>query len=141
MTDGRIGIEMCSSVYKCISKKKKQTDKAGYSACAGVANCASKNIHFIKPMSWQKKLCSNAKKFGASISDKGEISAIDWHIEYGEMKDTLDEIRDQYNTVDNYRLELRPYVVMPEKSKDKEKIRQYCYFKKLMNDMRKNEIL
>lgn len=138
VTDGRIGIECAVAFINALSKKRNKQDKTGYSACAGVAIVHQK-YPFYQAYDLAEKLCSNAKKFGASISDKGEISAIDWHIEYGEMKDTLDEIRDQYNTVDNYRLELRPYVVMPEKSKDKEKIRQYCYFKKLMNDMRKTK--
>lgn len=143
VTDGRIGIECAVTFIEKLTKKKNKCIKgnnAEYAACAGVAIVHQK-YPFYQSYELAEKLCSNAKRFGASLSmDNGAtISSIDWHIEYGEMKDTLDEIRDQYNTVDNYRLELRPYVVMPEKSKDKEKIRQYYYFKKLMNDMRKTK--
>lgn len=135
VTDGRIGIECAVAFIEALSKKKNRQDKKEYSACAGVAIVHQK-YPFYQAYELAEKLCSNAKKFGVSIADSG-VSAIDWHIEYGEMKDTLDEIRAQYNTLDDYRLELRPYVVQAKDSQ--EKIRQYCCFKNLMEEMKKPE--
>jgi hypothetical protein len=68
-----------------------------------------------------ESLCSNAKKFGVKWSDDetgSEISAIDWHVEFGEMGDTLSEIRQQYCAADGNRLEMRPYIVKVNQIKD-----------------------
>ena len=69
------------------------------------------------------------------------------------MGDSLDEIRQQYQTPDG-RLEMRPYIVTvteeePEKEKqngwksilEKEPVRQYSNFKKLVNRVQNNEII
>ena len=40
-----------------------------------------------------EQLCSSAKRFGAGLDPECGISAIDWHIEFGQLKDSLAEIR------------------------------------------------
>ena len=155
VAEGRIGIECAVSFIKALTKKKNKVDKTGYAACAGVAIVHQK-YPFYRAYELAESLCSNAKRFGAKWSSDGsgsDISAIDWHIEFGEMGDSLDEIRQQYQTPDG-RLEMRPYIVTvteeePEKEKqngwnsilEKEPVRQYSNFKKLVNRVQNNEII
>lgn len=40
------------------------------------------------------------------------MSAMDWHIEFGQLKENLSEIRKDYETEDGCRLELRPVTVI-----------------------------
>ncbi len=143
VTEGRIGIECAVAFIKALSQKKNKEDNENYSACAGVAIVHQK-YPFYKAYELAELLCSNAKKFGASLSlDKSgkDVSAIDWHIEFGELKDTLEEIRSDYKTEDGKRLELRPYIVTATKEiEEKESIRQYSKFKKLITNIQNQNI-
>lgn len=115
VTEGRIGIE-CARIFieeLTSDKYKNEADGEGYAACAGVAIVHQK-YPFYRAYELSEMLCSNAKKFGAAISpeDNGRsISSIDWHVEFGELKDTLTDIRASYDTDDGNRLELRPYII------------------------------
>ncbi len=148
VSEGRIGIE-CAAVF--LKKLKKQN----YSACAGVAIVHQK-YPFYRAYELAESLCSNAKKFVANIDPDDEnisrhVSAIDWHIEYGEMKESLEEIREMYkieDPTDPSHLELRPYIVdmveapesIKENIKKKEDLRWYENFKKLMKKFSNEEI-
>ncbi|MBQ9887300.1 MAG: hypothetical protein IJM37_10665 [Lachnospiraceae bacterium] len=138
VTEGRIGVECAAIFIKELSKAevKNSVDGKGYAACAGVAIVHQK-YPFYKAYELAESLCSNAKRFGAELSKDGsgsDISAIDWHIEYGEIKDTLEEIRLNYTTKDGNRLEMRPYIVSSaDEIMTKEKIRQYEKFRKLIS--------
>ncbi|MFR0906509.1 MAG: IS30 family transposase [Lachnospiraceae bacterium] len=86
---------------------------------------------------WES-LCSNAKKFGVKWSDDetgSEISAIDWHVEFGEMGDTLSEIRQQYCAADGNRLEMRPYIVKVNQIKDASGKEKEPSCKEISNDI------
>ena len=138
VSEGRIGIECASIFLKALSRKTNKEDKERYSACAGVAMVHQK-YPFYRAYELAEELCSNAKKFGASLGTDGTsqgISAIDWHLEYGELQDSLEETRRDYITRDKSRLELRPYIVTaPEEILKKEPIRQYQHFKTLIMKM------
>lgn len=139
VSEGRIGIE-------CAVESIKSLNKLGYHACAGIAIVHQK-YPFYKAYELAELLCSNAKKFGAGFSKDGtgfDISCVDWHIEFGEIKDSLDEIRNQYVTLDAKRqdryLHMRPYIVdATEDILAKEKIRQYRHFNAIINKIIKNE--
>ena len=60
VTDGRIGIECAVAFINALSKKRNKQDKAGYSACAGVAIVHQK-YPFYQAYELAEKLCSNAK--------------------------------------------------------------------------------
>lgn len=143
VAEGRIGIECAVSFIHALNKKINAEDNCGYAACGGIAIVHQK-YPFYKAYELAELLCSNAKKFGASLSEDGsgkDISAIDWHIEFGEMKDTLEEIREHYWTLDGRRMELRPYIVSASSEiMKKEKIRRYENFKKLITAIQKEEI-
>ena len=142
VTEGRIGLECAIAFLKSLSAKQNAEDKLGYSACAGVAIVHQK-YPFYRAYELAEQLCTNAKKFGATLHTErgGEISSIDWHIEYGEMADTLEEIRAFYKTADEKQLELRPYMVCaPKELAEQEKIRQYSHFKQLITNIQNNEL-
>lgn len=130
VTEGRIGIECAVQYIKALTdpNRTNRVDNKGYSACAGVAIVHQK-YPFYKAYELAEILCSNAKKYGAEISpeDNGrQISAVDWHIEYGELMDSLASVRSVYNTDDGKRLEMRPYIV---KANDKELLKRFTYKK------------
>ena len=143
VTEGRIGIECAVAFLKALNEKKNDEDGEGYAACAGVAIVHQK-YPFYRAYELAELLCSNAKRFGASLAEDGlgkTISAIDWHIEMGEMEDSLEKIREQYRTLDEKQLELRPYIVSaPESILKQESIRQYAKFKTLEMNIQNNEI-
>ncbi len=143
VAEGRIGLECAVIFIRELCKLRNQVDGKSYSACAGVAIVHQK-YPFYKAYELAEMLCSNAKKFGAGYSEDKtgkEISAIDWHIEFGEMKDSLEEIRESYRTNDRKRLELRPYIVnAPDDIMKKESIRRYENFRKLITKVLDNDI-
>lgn len=148
VTDGRIGIECAREFIEALLKKKNAHDKKGYAACAGVAIVHQK-YPFYQAYDLAEKLCSNAKKFGAALGSEKEtddsynganVSSIDWHIEYGEVKDTLREIRNQYITADGNHLEMRPYIINAGSDVDKkEKVRRYDKFKEQIETIQKQD--
>ncbi len=135
VTEGRIGIESARIFIEKLTNKKNNVDKKGYSACAGVAIVHQK-YPFYRAYELAEMLCSNAKKYGAGISpeDNGSsISSIDWHIEFGELKDSISKIRENYVTTDGNQLELRPYIIAAPRNimDDKTYVaRKYSSFKR-----------
>ncbi|MCI6731171.1 MAG: hypothetical protein MR487_02435 [Lachnospiraceae bacterium] len=134
VTEGRIGIE-CARIFL-----ENLPDTCH--ACAGVALVHQK-YPFYRAYELAEALCSNAKKFGASLSpeDNGSsVSAIDWHIEFGEIQDTLEDTRKMYLTdEDKKNLEMRPYIVKAsEEVNQKEPVRQYGNLRKLMKRILKS---
>lgn len=131
--DGRIGLECAVAYIKALEGKVNEADHAGYAACAGVAIVHQK-YPFYRAYELAEQLCSNAKRFGVNLNRErgGEISSIDWHIEYGEMKDSVDEIRESYQTADGHRLEMRPYIICGSEDVIKEEpYRRYANFREL----------
>ena len=145
VTEGRIGIECASAFLRSLACKK---DLQGnpYSACAGVVIVHQK-YPFFRAYELAENLCGNAKKFGAKLSpeDNGRsVSSIDWHLELGEIQDTVDDIRSNYRTQDGMQLEMRPYIVTADDATlRKEPYRQYSKFVQVIRKYRgggENEI-
>ncbi len=126
VSEGRIGIECATIFLEKLNSKINSVDGKNYSACAGVAIVHTK-FPFYRAYELAEALCSNAKKFVANLNNTN-VSAIDWHINFGELKENISEIKDMYNTDDNKRLDLRPLVVCGENNNS---IVQYFNFKKL----------
>lgn len=150
VSEGRIGLECAAMFLENLSGKQNPVDGNPYSACAGVA-FVHRKYPFYRAYELAEELCSNAKKYGVTLGtliagpDKGvslgaEISAIDWHIEYGEIQDSLSDTREQYDAKDGTRMELRPYIVKgPEEVIAKEPVRDFAAFRRLMKKMLKDE--
>ena len=133
VTAGSLGLECARMFLEALSSKINAGDGKGYAACAGIAL-----VHYKYPFhmayNLAEELCSSAKRFGQSLDADGQISAMDWHIEFGQLKDGLREIREDYNTEDGNRLELRPVtVIVPENTSLPENmaVRSYAYFRSL----------
>ena len=133
VTAGSLGLECARMFLEALSSKTNAGDGNGYAACAGIAL-----VHYKYPfhMAYRlsEELCSSAKRFGQSLNADCRVSAMDWHIEFGQLKDSLQEIREDYNTEDGNRLELRPVaVIVPETISlpEDEAVRSYSYFRAL----------
>ena len=109
VTEGRIGIEVARRILEKLSGMTNREDGKNYSACAGVALVHSK-YPFYKAYALAEELCSNAKKAIAKGGEGSETSAIDWHIEFGELYGGVSELREQY-MVEGKSLCARPYYV------------------------------
>ena len=134
VSEGRIGIECSRLLIEHLREKKNAVDGKGYEACAGIAIVHQK-YPFYRAYDLAESLCSKAKRFGASIDPEHNgalVSSVDWHISFGELGDSVDEIRREYVTGDGKQLELRPYIIGGDESCiSKEKDRRYDNFRKL----------
>lgn len=113
VAEGRIGLECAAAFLDSLGGRRNSVDQEGYAACAGVA-VVHRKYPFYKAYELAEMLCSNAKKYGAALSSDGsgsDVSAIDWHVEFGEVRDTLDEIRAEYLDADGNSVSGRPYIV------------------------------
>lgn len=146
VTEGRIGLECAVTFIRELAKIKNGVDEKNYAACAGVAIVHQK-YPFYKAYELAEELCSNAKSFGSNISPKDNgrsVSAIDWHIEFGELGDSMAEIRKAYKTLDGNELTLRPYLVdAPDEIMNKDELacHKYDNFKTLILRLIRKEAL
>ena len=108
ITAGKHGLECAASFLRHLSTKRNSADGKLYTACAGVV-LIHKKYPFRQAYDLSEELCRNAKSFCSAYG--GGISALDFHVEYGQMKDSLSAIRADYITDDGARLELRPLAV------------------------------
>ena len=140
---GSWGLECARLFLEHLTEKTNAQDGKSYAACAGVALVHTK-YPFHAAYDLAEQLCSSAKKFGASIDAEGRVSAMDWHIEYGQLKDTLGEIRADYATEDGGRMELRPVVVLAggvdKKAVEQQtgKVRSWSFFRALSRELQQS---
>lgn len=143
VTAGSIGLE-CARVFLEKLSELENGEQPGqlYAACAGVA-IVHKKYPFHQAYDLAEELCSSAKRFGAEIDSEGRVSAMDWHIEFGQLKDGLSAQREDYVTEDGCRMELRPVTVLVPKGVDSEKLervtggrRTYGFFKEMQRAMK-----
>ena len=152
VTAGKIGLESARVFLEHLTALKNAEDGRSYAACAGVALVHQK-FPFHQAYDLAEELCSSAKKFGAELDQKGRVSAMDWHIEFGQLKDGLPQIREDYQTEQVFlsesgdgtktgrrgRLELRPVVVTaPEEIPMKKTggVRTYRFFRGMCQAMK-----
>lgn len=135
VTAGSIGLECARVFLEKLSALTNQADGQKYAACAGVAIVHVK-YPFHRAYDLAEELCSSAKRFGAGLDKDGRVSAMDWHIEFGQLKDSLTELREDYETEDGCRLELRPAAVLVPEGTQVHPARTYRYFRRLCGTMR-----
>lgn len=128
VTRGNIGLECGRVLLEKLARR-------GYPACAGVAIVHQK-YPFHRAYDLAEELCSSAKKFGYDQDRRSVISAMDWHIEFGQTKDSLSALREDYETDDGCRMELRPVnVVVPDGDCG---IRSWGFFRSMCSFLQKN---
>lgn len=132
VTTGDLGLECARIFLERLAAKKNQEDQTSYAACAGVA-LVHRTYPFHRAYELAEKLCDQAKHFGAEYDAEGRISAMDWHIEFGQLQDNLKAIREDYRTDDGCHLELRPVAVLVPQSAEKQPkdIRTYDFFRRM----------
>lgn len=139
VTNGKIGLECARIFMERLQTKKNAVDKKTYAACAGVAIVHTK-YPFHRAYDLSEQLCSSAKRFGAELDESGSVSAMDWHIEFGQLKDSLSALRKDYITEDElgqavpqprHLLTLRPVTVLVPNGISVPEVRTYRYFKDL----------
>lgn len=135
VSEGRIGIECSRLFIEKLREKKNPVDGKGYEACAGIA-IVHRKYPFFRAYELAESLCSNAKRMCASIDKENNgalISAVDWHISFGELGDTVENIRGGYVTEDGKNLELRPYIIDGDENLiSLEQSRRYMNFRRIM---------
>ncbi len=124
---GSLGLECAVRFLEHLARQE-GLDGNGYAACAGVV-LIHKKYPFRQAYDLSEELCSNAKKFGAALDPDSSVSALDWHIEFGQLKGALSQIRADYRTEDGGRMELRPLVVLPGRAQDYPLERGYGFFR------------
>lgn len=139
IAEGRIGVEASAIFLEELSKIKNEVDNKTYTGCAGI--CIVHNKYpFYKAYELAEELCSAAKKEMTKQYDTREISAIDWHIEYGELHENIEQMKATYETLDGHHLQLKPYAIYNgEKDKMIEGIRSYKEFCDLMDRLLNSE--
>lgn len=138
VTSGSIGLECARMFLEHLTALKNQEDGLPYAACAGVALVHQK-YPFHQAYNLAEELCSNAKKFGVELDTERRVSVMDWHIEFGQLKGSLAEIRADYETEDGNRLELRPVtVVIPDGISPAKTggVRTYAFFRGICQAMK-----
>lgn len=133
VTAGSIGLECARIFLEKLSSMTNTVDELPYAACAGVV-LVHKKFPFFRAHELAESLLRNAKRRGAELDEEKRISALDFHIEFGEMKDTLEEIRQDYKTDDGYRMELRPLTVTVPEGVTAPALRSYQFFQRLCSD-------
>lgn len=138
VTAGSIGLECARIFLERLSTRpyaRSESEKPHpYAACAGVALVHVK-YPFHRAYILSEELCSNAKRFGALLDAEGKVSAMDWHIEFGQMKDGLSEIRRDYTAEDGSIATLRPVVVHAPAQIHPDPVRTYSFFRYLCTGM------
>ena len=140
VTAGSIGLE-CARIFleKLSARSNAEQPGQPYAACAGVALVHLK-YPFYRAYALSEELCSSAKRFGARLDSGGGVSVMDWHIEFGQLKESLSALREDYRTEDGCSLELRPVaVVVPEGIDGPAPERMFSYFRALCGAMRQKE--
>ncbi|MBR1496554.1 MAG: hypothetical protein IJ617_02885 [Oscillospiraceae bacterium] len=138
VTAGSLGLECARIFLEKLTVKVNVEDKKPYSACAGVALVHQK-YPFHMAYALSEELCSSAKRFGVENDESGAVSAMDWHIEFGQLKDGLSEIREDYRTGDGSLLTLRPVTVVVPEGISGEKtggLRTYAFFRAMCSALR-----
>ena len=117
VTDGRIGVETARIFLEKLQKKSDIEEVKGmtFHACAGVA-IVKAHFPFSEAYDLAEELCQNGKN---QIPEGAEASYIDWHLEQGELLDSLKDIRSQYVADDGVILTMKPYQVAGRKAEQR----------------------
>ncbi len=113
--DGRLGLEL-AAIYLEELEKKPIADGYPIKACAGI--CVVKTHYpFARSYQLSEDLCRKAKKF-VKDENKGDFSALDWHLAASGLSGSISEIRDREFQVPAGSLSMRPISLKKEIDSD-----------------------
>lgn len=140
VTGGRWGLEAAALFLERLARRVNPADGAGYSACAGVAMVHTR-YPFRVAYDLSEQLCSNAKRQGVQWDAAGSVCALDWHIEFGQLKGSLSMQRQDYFAEDGSLMTLRPVAVTALGSRMEQvpDLRSYRYLRKLMDALQSDK--
>lgn len=130
VTGGFLGLEAAVLFMEKLAQKQNAADGLGYAACAGVALVHTR-FPFRAAYDLSEQLCSSAKRAGVQWAADGSVCAIDWHIEFGQLKGSLAQHRQDYIAADGSSMTLRPLAVAapPPVMNQIPRMRRYRYFR------------
>lgn len=113
--DGRLGLEL-AAIYLEALENQPIADGQPIKACAGI--CVVKTHYpFARAYQLSEDLCRQAKKF-VKDEEKGDFSALDWHLAASGLIGSIAEIRDREYKVPTGSLSMRPISLRKEQDSD-----------------------
>ena len=117
--DGRLGLELAAIFLQEFEKQLvvgNENGKNPLTACAGI--CVVKTHYpFARAYQLSEDLCRKAKKF-VKDEEKGDFSALDWHLAASGLIGSISEIRDREYKVPTGSLSMRPVSLKKEIDSD-----------------------
>lgn len=108
ITEGRLGVHLAEKFLHYWGSAGILTDGKPLHACAGIAIVKTK-YPFFRAYELAEQLCSAAKQ---EARRKGDSSWLDFHLSYGGISGSLQEIRAQQLDRGDYKLHFGPYQVI-----------------------------
>jgi len=142
VTNGRIGVETANIFLKKLSKKEVPIGKEKMEplhASAGVAIIKS-HYPFVRAYQLAEELCENGKKQILADYKDSDFSMIDWHIAYGELSGSLQEIRKQYYQLKDVEGTSFSLTMKPLYLENTDTYHTYLNFKNSLKKIRKSDI-
>jgi hypothetical protein len=113
--DGRLGLELAAIYLEALGNQT-IADGKPIKACAGI--CVVKTHYpFARAYQLSEDLCRQAKKF-VKDEEKGDFSALDWHLAASGLIGSIAEIRDREYKVPAGKLSMRPISLKKEIDSD-----------------------
>lgn len=117
--DGRLGLEIAAIFLQEFEKQPvvgNEDGKSPLTACAGI--CVVKTHYpFARAYQLSEDLCRQAKKF-VKDENKGDFSALDWHLAASGLSGSISEIRQREYQVPAGSLAMRPVSLRKEQDSD-----------------------
>ncbi|MEC4807357.1 MAG: hypothetical protein SAJ72_24255 [Jaaginema sp. PMC 1080.18] len=117
--DGRLGLELAAIFLQEFEKQPvvgNEDGKNPLTACAGI--CVVKTHYpFVRAYELSEDLCRKAKKF-VKDENKGDFSALDWHLAASGLSGSISEIRQREYQVPAGSLAMRPVSLRKEQDSD-----------------------
>lgn len=149
LTPAALGLECAAAFLRFLASPERDA-VTPFSACAGVAIAHGK-YPFHRSYELSEVLCSSSKRYSARLAEQETegpgVSAMDWHMEYGQAKSSLSEIRKDYLAFDSgsgamedpvRTISLRPLVVTGTQACPP--ARTYDYLKRMVDRMQNQHL-
>ncbi|TCS78936.1 Cas10/Cmr2 second palm domain-containing protein [Tepidibacillus fermentans] len=142
VTNGEIGIETARIFLEKLSSKHltiSDTENIPLNASAGVAIVKS-HYPFSKAYKLAEELSENGKRRILSDYKEKDFSILDWHIVYGELSGSLQQIRKQYYQLKDTEGTPFSLTMKPLYLNNKDSFRSYSNFKESLKNISKSDV-
>ena len=116
--DGRLGLELAAIYLKELEKQPIADGQPIKAIKASAGICVVKTHYpFARAYQLSEDLCKSAKKY-VKDEDKGDFSALDWHLAASGLSGSIGEIRDREYQVPAGNLAMRPISLRKQQDSD-----------------------